>query len=137
VQDSSYTPIRQLNALEIMSAKCEPNAKCSLSSNHRATITNILLYNKRTILPAPRHCDYCKWHVYRYRSILPPPPYPHHNSHSALSKYGTSFCRTLYLSVYLSSIRPSFPTAPCYFFLVNNIYTFCTCIQVLSSCQSD
>jgi hypothetical protein len=85
------------NRNRIMSAKFEPNAKCSLSSNHRTTIMNILLYNKRTMLTAPHHCDYCKWHVYCYRSIPPPTPYPHHNSHSALSKYGRSFCRTLYI----------------------------------------
>jgi hypothetical protein len=48
------------------------------------------------MLAAQCHCDYCKWHVYRYRSIPLPLPYPHHNSHSALSKYGRSFCRTLY-----------------------------------------
>jgi hypothetical protein len=60
----------------IMLAKFEPNSKCSLSSNHRTTITNILLYNKRTMLTAPCHCDYSKWHVYHYRSIPPSPLIP-------------------------------------------------------------
>jgi hypothetical protein len=86
-QSGNFVYLQYLTLLEML-------AECY----HRTTITNILLYNKRTMLPAPRHCDYCKLHVYRYQSIPPPPPYPHHNSHSALSKYSGSFCRTLYLN---------------------------------------
>lgn len=56
---------------KIMSVKSKPNAKSQLSINHRITVMQILLHNKRMMLTVPHQCDYWKWHIYHYRSILP------------------------------------------------------------------